>query len=237
MARSGASVVGAPGRVASYRDQWLSEGLAEFTAALVLELSSGRDAADRFWELRRLEVLDRGRGGVPNDEAGAITQGFRLATTRSPAAASASLYSKGAYVVHMLRMMMREDGAADPDGAFRAMMQDFVENWAGKNPSTDDFQVVAERHLHPRMNLAGDGRLTWFFDQWVHGTHIPTLASALEATDLGGNRYRIAGTIAQAGVPEGFPDARARLPRLRQRPHLEARHGPDVGPGDAEDVR
>jgi hypothetical protein len=189
---------------ASYRDQWLSEGFAEFTAALVLELSSGRDTADRFWELRRLEVLDRGQGAVPNDEAGAITQGFRLATTRSPAASSALLYSKGAFVVHMLRMMMREDGAAEPDAAFRAMMHDFVKTWAGRNPSTDDFQAVSERHMTPRMNLTGDGRLTWFFDQWVHGTHVPTLTSALEAADLGGGRYRIAGTIAQAGVPEGF---------------------------------
>jgi hypothetical protein len=189
---------------ASYRDQWLSEGFAEFTAALVLELSSGRDTADRFWELRRLEVLDRGQGAVPNDEAGAITQGFRLATTRSPAASSALLYSKGAFVVHMLRMMMREDGAAEPDAAFRAMMHDFVKTWAGRNPSTDDFQAVSERHMTPRMNLAGDGRLTWFFDQSVHGTHVPTLTSALEAADLGGGRYRIAGTIAQAGVPEGF---------------------------------
>jgi outer membrane protein OmpA-like peptidoglycan-associated protein len=54
------------------------------------------------------------------------------------------------------------------------------------------------------MNLAGNGRLTYFFDQWVHGTHIPTLTSALEATELEGRRYRIAGTITQAGVPEGF---------------------------------
>jgi hypothetical protein len=187
----------------SYRDQWLSEGLAEFTSALMLEVTAGRKAADGFWELRRGEVLDRGRG-VPNTDAGAITQGFRLATSRSPGAARAMLYSKGAYVVHMLRMMMREDRVPDPDRLFKAMMQDFVKSWSGKNPSTDDFQAVAERHMTRGTNLAGDGKLTYFFNQWVHGTAVPTLSSDLQVTDLGQRKYRISGTITQAGVTEGF---------------------------------
>jgi len=188
----------------SYRDQWLSEGFAEFTAALMLEITSSRKDAARFWDLRRGEVLDKGRGPVPNADAGAITQGFRLGTRRSPAAARAMLYSKGGFVLHMLRMMMREDRVPDPDRAFKAMMQDFVKTWSGKNPSTDDFQAVAERHMTRGMNLAGDGRLHYFFNQWVHGTDIPTLTSDLQATELGGRKYRIAGTITQAGVPAGF---------------------------------
>lgn len=188
----------------SYRDQWLSEGLAEFTAALMLEFTTNRRTADRFWELRRGEILDRGRGPVANADAGAITQGFRLGTSRSPAAARAMIYSKGAYVMHMLRMMMREDRVPDPDRAFKAMMRDFVSSWSGRNPSTEDFRAVAERHMTKAMNLGGNGRLDYFFDQWVHGTAIPTLTSALEATDLGGGKYRIAGTITQTGVPAGF---------------------------------
>jgi hypothetical protein len=187
----------------SYRDQWLSEGLSEFTAALMLEVTSGRQTADAFWELRRSEVLNR-TTGVPNAEAGAITQGFRLGTSRSPGAARAMLYAKGAYVIHMLRMMMREDRVPDPDRAFKTMMRDFVSSWAGKNPSTDDFQAVAQRHMTNGLNLAGDGRLDYFFDQWVHGTDIPTLTSTLEATEVGNRKYRISGTITQAGVPAGF---------------------------------
>jgi aminopeptidase N len=192
----------------SYRDQWLSEGFAEFTAALVLEVTSGRKSANAFWELRRNEVLGR-TTGIPNSEAGAITQGFRLATRRSPGAARAMIYSKGAYVLHMLRMMMREDGVADPDRAFRAMMMDFVKTWSGRNASTDDFQAVAERHITNDSNLAGNGRLDSFFNQWVHGTDIPVLTSALEATDIGGGKYKVAGTITQAGVP---PEFRTRVP-------------------------
>jgi hypothetical protein len=190
----------------SYRDQWLSEGFAEYTAGLAVELTggpNGRKNANAFWELRRTEVLGK-TTGIPNSEAGAITQGFRLATRRSPGAAQAMIYSKGAYVLHMIRMVMREDGVPDPDRAFRALMMDFVKTWSGKNPSTDDFQAVAERHMTKDLDLAGNGRLDYFFNQWVRGTDIPTLTSALDVADLGGGKYRISGTITQAGVPPEF---------------------------------
>ena len=191
----------------SYRDQWLSEGFAEFTSALLLEVNSGRKKADAFWEARRGEIFNR-TTGVANHEAGAITQGFRLRTPRSPQAGQATMYSKGAYIVHMLRMMMQE-GGPDPDRAFKAMMGDFVKTWSGKNPSTSDFQAVVERHMTRDMNLAGDGTLDYFFKQWVYGTDVPTLTSSLEATDSGGGKYRITGTITQAGVPADF---RTRVP-------------------------
>ena len=188
----------------SYRDQWLSEGFAEFTAALTLEFADSRRSYDRFWALRRGEILER-RGGLATYDAGAITQGFRLATEKSPGAPRTMLYGKGAYILHMLRMQMREEGRnADPDRAFKAMMHDFVTTWAGKNPSTDDFQRVAERHLLPVMDLTHDKRLDYFFDQWVHGTDIPELASSLQVTEAGKGRYRISGSITQSGVPAEF---------------------------------
>jgi aminopeptidase N len=188
----------------SYRDQWLSEGFAEFTAALTLEFAESRRSYDRFWALRRGEILER-HSGVPTYDAGAITQGFRLATEKSPAAARTMLYGKGAYILHMLRMQMREDGRnTDPDRAFKAMMHDFVTTWAGKNPSTDDFQRIAEKHLLPVMDLARNKRLDYFFDQWVHGTDIPELTSSLQVSDAGKGRYRISGSVSQAGVPAEF---------------------------------
>ena len=192
----------------NYRDQWISEGFAEFTSALMLEVNSGRKKADAFWAARREEVLGR-TTGVPNADAGAITQGFRLGTPRSPGAARAMLYSKGAFVVHMLRMVMREENSPDPDRRFKAMMADFVKTWSGRNPSTDDFKAIAEKHITRDMNLAGDGTLDYFFDQWVHGTDIPTLTSSIQATDLGNGKYQIAGSITQSGVPAEF---RTRVP-------------------------
>jgi len=193
---------------ASYRDQWLSEGFAEFTSALLLEVNSGKKKADAFWEQKRGEVFGK-TIGVANNEAGAITQGVRLRTHRSPQAGQAMIYSKGAFVVHMLRMMMYEEGRPDPDAPFKAMMTDFAKTWSGRNPSTDDFKAIAEKHMTRDMNLAGDGKLDYFFNQWVYGTDIPALGAKLEATDIGGGKYKIAGTITQSGVP---PEFRSRVP-------------------------
>jgi hypothetical protein len=166
----------------SYRDQWLSEGFAEFSAGLTLEVVQGRRKADEFWAARRTEILDKPKD-VANVDAGGLTQGYRLATERSPEAARYVLYPKGAYVLHMLRMMMREDGKPDPDHAFRAMMTDFVTTWAGKSPSTDDFQRIAEKHMTPLMDVARNGKLDYFFEQWVHNTDVPTLSSTLQIQD------------------------------------------------------
>ena len=169
----------------------------------MLEFTEGPEEYDAFWDRRRSEILDRGRY-VANHEAGAMTQGFRLGTRRSAGAARAMIYAKGGYVVHMLRMMMRADGQPNPDEAFQAMMHDFTSSWAGRSPSTDDFQAVAERHMSPAMDLAGDGTLDYFFEQWIRGTDIPTLSSTLEVTDLGDGRYRISGNVSQEDVSEGF---------------------------------
>jgi aminopeptidase N len=113
------------------------------------------------------------------------------------------VYAKGAYVIHMLRLTMRESGP-NPDANFIAMMKDFVTSWAGKNPSTRDFQTVVERHVVPNMNGTGDGKMDWFFHQWVYGTEIPRYREKLEVARAGEGQYRITGTVAQEGVSPDF---------------------------------
>ena len=187
----------------TYRDQWLSEGFAEFTAALVLQFTESLRSYDKFWEQRRKHILQR-RGIVSNDQAGAISQGYRLSSRSAPLAAQAIMYEKGAYVVHMLRMMMRDLTKKNPDEAFMAMMKDFANTSAGKNPSTADFQAAVERHMTRAMDAAGNHRMDYFFGQWVDGTEIPRFMSDLQASDSGGGKYRITGTIAQENVSADF---------------------------------
>ncbi len=189
----------------SYRDQWLSEGFAEFTAALVLQYTGGLGKSNAFWEKARRWILWKPRAAtVSNDEAGPITDGWRLSTWRNRAAAQAMIYSKGAYVLHMLRMLMREPEADEPDGKFIAMLRDFVAEQADRNPSTRDFQTAVERHMTPAMDAAGDGRMDWFFRQWVYGTEIPSLQKELAVAPLGEGRYRITGSLSQSGVAADF---------------------------------
>jgi len=187
----------------TYRDQWLSEGGAEFTAAVVLQFTETLRSYDRFWEERREHILTR-RGSVPTDQAGAISQGYRLASRTAPFAAQTIMYEKGAYVIHMLRMMMRDPTKPNPDAAFIAMVKDFLETYAGKNPSTSDFQSVVERHMIPAMDAGGNHRMDYFFSQWVDGIEIPKLRSDLQASDAGGGKYRISGTVVQEYVSAGF---------------------------------
>lgn len=187
----------------TYRDQWLSEGGAEFTAAVVLQFTESLHSYDRFWEERRQHILMK-RGSVPTDQAGAISQGYRLSSRAAPYAAQTIMYEKGAYVFHMLRMMMRDPTKQNPDATFIAMMKDFLDTYAGKNPSTADFQAVVERHMTPAMDSAGNHRMDYFFSQWVDGIEIPKLKSDVQASDAGGGKYRISGTVAQENVSADF---------------------------------
>jgi GNAT superfamily N-acetyltransferase len=188
----------------SYRDQWLSEGFSEFTAALALQFTRNMDQYTRYWDRRRSDITERRGGTVANHNAGAMTQGWRLGTKWSPGAPKAMIYYKGAFVLHMLRMLMWEPASDRPDTRFIAMMRDFIDTHAGGAPSTRDFQSVVERHIVPEMNATGDGRMDWFFEQWVYGTEIPSITSDLRAESTGDGRYRLTGTVSQSKVSDRF---------------------------------
>lgn len=190
---------------ATYRDQWLEEGFSEFSSAVAVQHVKGWGAYEGFWADARKVILAKYPGeDRPHFEAGPITQGFRLSTQRTPSAASAIIYSKGGYVLHMLRMMMREPAAPNPDQRFIAMMRDFTSTYAGKSATTADFQKVAERHLVAALNATGDGKLDWFFDQWVHGHEIPRYTSELKVEKGEGDQWRITGQVKQQEVGESF---------------------------------
>lgn len=190
---------------ASYHDQWLSEGFAEFSAALVLQLTKGPKAYDDFWEKRRKEIFQRStRAMITNNDAGPITQGIRLSTWRARGAYQTIVYEKGAYVLHMLRMMMSDPKKQNRDEEFAAMMTDFAKTYAGKNPSTADFERIVQKHMTPQMRATQDGSIDYFFRQWVYGNDAPKLAGDLKVADSGGGKYHISGTITQSQVPNDF---------------------------------
>ena len=190
---------------ATYRDQWLEEGFSEFAAGLAVQHTQGWPQYDRFWRERRRNILEKFPGNaVAHNDAGPITQGWRLATQRSPSAYPAIVYSKGGYVIHMLRMMMWDGSSPKPDERFIAMMQDFTRTYGGKLATTADFQKVVERHMTPGMNATGDGRMDWFFNQWVHGTEVPRYKADLKVAAGEAGKYRITGTISQQEVSKDF---------------------------------
>jgi aminopeptidase N len=125
---------------------------------------------------------------------------LRIATAHTPSAYQAVIYEKGAYVLHMLRMLMWDHAAKTPDAAFIDMMHDYAKTFAGKLASTADFQHVVEHHMLPTMNATGDGKMDWFFNQWVNGTDVPRLTADLHLA-ASGDEVHITGKVAQSQVP------------------------------------
>jgi aminopeptidase N len=190
---------------ATYRDQWLEEGFAEFSAALAVQHTQGWEGYTDFWRDARKLILGKYLGNtIPHDQAGPITQGWRLGTHRTPSAPQAMIYSKGGYVLHMLRTLMWDPTAEVPDARFIAMMKDFTSTYGGKFATTADFQRVVERHMVPVLNATGDGKVDWFFNQWVHGTDIPRFVSDLKVEKAGNGEYRIHGQVSQQGIAKDF---------------------------------
>jgi hypothetical protein len=84
------------------------------------------------------------------------------------------------------------------------MMHDFTKTYANRNASTEDFKLIAEKHIKPAWDLTGNGRLDWFFGEWVFGTEVPKyrLEYSLEPADAG--NFEIVGRLTQSDVSERF---------------------------------
>lgn len=190
---------------ATYRDEWLEEGFAEFSAALAVQHTQGWEGYNDFWRSARKYIFAKYPGNsMSHDKAGPISQGWRLGTPYTPSAPQAMIYSKGGYVLHMLRTLMWDDQSKTPDANFIAMMKDFAATYAGRSATTADFQKVVERHMVRALNATNDGKMDWFFNQWVHGTETPHYVSDLKADKTEGDEYRIHGQVTQQGVPKDF---------------------------------
>ena len=185
----------------SYRDQWMMEGLAHYAGAMYLE-DKYTDVAERQRVLDRLSVrlLTHTSGTATHDDNGPLWLGNRLATAAVPDGYFETVYTKSPWVVHMLRMLMRDRGASSDD-RFLAMVREFLDEFDGQPASTWDFKSTAERHMTERMNIEGDGTLDWFFRQWVFGTGVPSYEMDYNIeTSVGA--FLVAGRITQKEVTD-----------------------------------
>jgi aminopeptidase N len=188
---------------ASYHDQWLSEGFADFSAAVYLQyVQSSNDKFLKFWERNRDAILEKNEWGKRANDAGPIWMGLRLNTYKTPSAYDQLVYPKGGYILHMLRMMMWEPKTGDE--AFKAMMRDFVKSHFHQNASTESFKKVVERHMKPVMDLDRNGRMDWFFNQWVYGTEVPRYRLDYTLTPESDGKFLLKGTLTQSEVSDRF---------------------------------
>jgi hypothetical protein len=159
----------------SYRDQWMSEGFADMSAGLFLQLvEKNPKKFIQFWNDQRELMLEKNRMGYRAIDVGPVTMGYRLNNSRVGFDITRRIiYPKGAYILHMVRMMMWSGKTGDQN--FRDTMQDFVRTYAGKTATTEDFKAVLEKHMTPDMIAMAGGKnsMDWFFNEYVYGTDLP----------------------------------------------------------------
>jgi len=187
---------------ASYHDQWLSEGFADFSAGLYLQMTEKTpDKYLRYWDQARKKILEKNQFGIRANDVGPLWMGLRLNSRKTGGAYNLLVYPKGGYILHMLRSMMRDGKTYDAN--FIAMMKDFVQTYYGQNASTADFQKIVEKHMTPAMNLDGNGRMDWFFNEWVYGIEAPRYRLDYSLSEEGG-KVLLKGTVEQSDVTTNF---------------------------------
>lgn len=187
---------------ASFHDQWLSEGFADFSAGLFLQATEKTsDKYLRYWERHRQSIVDKNQWGKRANDAGPIWMGLRLNTFKTPGGYRL-VYPKGGYILHMLRAIMYDNKTGDQ--RFIDMMHDFVKTHFNQNASTESFKRVVEKHMKPNMDLDGNKRMDWFFNEWVYGTELPRYRLEYTLATETDGKILLKLTVSQSGVSENF---------------------------------
>ena len=149
----------------NYHEQWLSEGFAQYLAALYAKERRGEGAfRDVLRQFRRWAVED--------SDQGPVYLGYRLGHIKGESRVFRALvYNKGAAVLHMLRRLIGDE-------AFFGGLRQFYASHRFKKAGTDDFRKS--------MEAASKRDLNRFFERWIYDNAVPRLrfSSAVEGQEL-----------------------------------------------------
>ena len=151
----------------NYHEQWLSEGLAQYFAALYAEHDAGPDVFG--------DIIERMRSwAMRHSDEGPVYLGYRLGhLEREPRIFRALVYNKGAMVLHMLRRLVGDD-------AFFAGLRRFYHEWRFRKAGTDALQLAFE--------IEAGRSLARFFDRWIHESALPEVRFSWRAEATEGGR-------------------------------------------------
>lgn len=202
----------------SYRDQWISEGLANYSSLLMLEQQNPAQFRQVLEKYRR-DLLSKNKDGERLRDAGPVTLGQRLESSHFPVGYEAISYERGTWLFHMLRSMLRDSetasrsrkGQANPpansDEPFFRALRKIRERYAGKSLSTQELVQVFEEELPRPLWYEKRPKLDWFLEGWIEGTAIPELeAREIHITEKTGVT-RVTGVIVQKDAPDDLVTA------------------------------
>jgi hypothetical protein len=193
----------------SYHDQWLAEGLANYSSLLVLEQQNPAQFR-QVLEKYRSDLAGKNKDDELLRDAGPVTLGSRLSSSHFPAGYDAISYERGTWLFHMLRSMLRDaeftthsrKGTTNPDEPFFRALRKARERFAGKTMSTRDLIQVFEEELPRPLWNDNHHKLDWFVDGWINGTALPELSSRDVHFNEKAGTTTIAGVIVQKDAPD-----------------------------------
>jgi hypothetical protein len=194
-----------------YRDQWIFEALANYSAMMMLE----SDNAPQFrsvMETYRQDLLAKNKDGSSLADAGPVTFGTRLTSSHFPGGYEAISYGRGTWLFHMLRYIMRDAvlagvskkggpsiSEAQADAPFFRALNKIRQRFQEKSLTTREMLQAFEEELPQSLWYEGKQSLDWFYDGWVNGTTLPhfELQAAKFTPKPGGTAVAVTGLIVQ----------------------------------------
>jgi hypothetical protein len=138
----------------NYHEQWISEGFAQYFAALYAREERGDDVFVNLLRQMRKWALE-------HSDEGPVALGYRLGHIKGEGRVfRAIVYNKAAMVLHMLRRLVGDD-------AFFAGVRRFYREYRFRKAGTDDFRKA--------MEAEAGVNLSRFFEGWIDGMEIPQL--------------------------------------------------------------
>ena len=193
----------------SYRDQWFSEGLANYCALMILQEKNPagfRQVMDSY----RNDLVEKNKDGVAPMEAGPVTLGTRLLSSHFPGGYEAISYGRGTWLFHMLRTMLKDAAGQSSarkstnqaaDEPFVRALRKVRQRYEGKAISTRELLDVFAEDLPPSLRFEGKKSLDWFMDGWINGTALPKLELKGVKLTPKGTASIVTGTILQFDSP------------------------------------
>ena len=200
----------------SYRDQWIVEALASYSALMMLEAERPMDfrkAMDKY----RMDLVEKNKQDDVPADAGPVTLGLRLNSSRFPNGYETICYGRGTWLVHMLRHMLlnaevqerQRSGKSNSLGEepFVSALRRLRERYAGKEISTEEFMAVLEEDLPHPLWYEGRKSLDWFLQGWVQGVAVPRFRLRGVKYISQAGQTLVTGSITETGGPQDLVTA------------------------------
>ncbi|MDP2888975.1 MAG: M1 family aminopeptidase, partial [Bacteroidota bacterium] len=163
--------------LASWHDIWLNEGFATYLTGLAFENLLDEAAWPRWKENQRNRIFSSTGGSVYVVDTTSV---FRIFNGRLS-------YSKGAYLLHMLRWEMGDE-------PFFRSLKNYLEDPSVANGFATHDQFV--KHLE----AVADTSFTEFFNDWYYGEGYPTYSITEFPGDLGTTKIRVSQVASHPSV-------------------------------------